>query len=116
MTVVRNLIVSAACLMLAGSQDQMVAVDAFVRAEMARLLGALARKVSGRFYGDVLRDGVFLPHRAAGYHLEDGALKNQGWVSPELNTTADGSLYLSLCDMVAWDAGLRARQLPSIPR
>lgn len=91
------------------------------------LLGALARKVTGRFYGDVLRERVFLPldmrsarviteadivpHRAAGYRLEDGQLKNQEWVSPELNTTADGSLYLSLRDMVAWDAGLRARQV-----
>lgn len=91
------------------------------------MLGVLARKVSGRFYGDVLREEVFLPldmrsarviteadivpHRAAGYQLEDGVLKNQDWVSPELNTTADGSLYLSLRDMVAWDAGLRARQV-----
>ncbi|MBA3949295.1 MAG: beta-lactamase family protein, partial [Acidobacteria bacterium] len=91
------------------------------------MLGALARKVSGRFYGDVLREGVFLPldmrsarviteseivpHRAAGYRLENGALKNQEWVSPELNTTADGSLYLSLRDMVAWDASLRARHV-----
>lgn len=91
------------------------------------MLGALARKVSGRFYGDVLRERVFLPldmrsarviteadivpHRAAGYQLEAGQLKNQDWVSPELNTTADGSLYLSLRDMVAWDAGLRARQV-----
>lgn len=91
------------------------------------MLGALARKVSGRFYGDVLREEVFLPldmraarviteadivpHRAAGYQLEGGELKNQDWVSPELNTTADGSLYLSLRDMVAWDAGLRARQV-----
>ena len=91
------------------------------------MLGALARKASGRFYGDVLRDSVFLPldmrsarvitesdivpHRAAGYTLKDGQLKNQEWVSPELNTTADGSLYLSLRDMVAWDAGLRARQV-----
>jgi hypothetical protein len=30
-------------------------------------------------------------------------------VSPQLNTMADGSLYLSLLDLVAWDRGLRAR-------
>lgn len=91
------------------------------------MLGALVRKVTGRFYGDVVRDSLFLPldmrsarviseadivpHRAAGYRLDDGDLKNQEWVSPELNTTADGSYYISLRDMVAWDAGLRARKL-----
>jgi len=88
------------------------------------LLGIIVGKVSGRFYGDVLKERVFaplgmktarviseddiVPHRAAGYRLVDGALKNQEWVAPKLNTTADGSLYLSLLDMVAWDRGLRA--------
>jgi N-acyl-D-amino-acid deacylase len=88
------------------------------------ILGAIVHKVSGRFYGDVLRERVFqplgmttariiseadiVPHRAAGYRLENGTLKNQEWVSPQLNTTADGSLYLSLRDLIAWDRGLRA--------
>jgi CubicO group peptidase (beta-lactamase class C family) len=60
------------------------------------ILGALVRKVSGRFYGDLLRERVFqplamttarviteadlVPHRAAGYRLEGGTLKNQEWV------------------------------------
>jgi CubicO group peptidase (beta-lactamase class C family) len=89
------------------------------------LLGFIVRKVSGRFYGDVLAERVFVPlgmktarvigeadivpNRAAGYELVDGQLKNQSWVSPQLNTMADGSLYLSLLDLVAWDRGLRAR-------
>lgn len=91
------------------------------------LLGAIIRKASGRFYGDVLRERVFAPlgmatarvisepdivtHRAAGYRLDAGQLKNQEWVSPALNTTADGSLYLSLRDYIAWDRGLRARAI-----
>ena len=88
------------------------------------LLGAIVRKISGSFYGDVLRDRVFtplgmttarviseadiVPHRAAGYRLERGELRNQQWVSPAMNTTADGSLYLSLQDLIAWDRGLRS--------
>ena len=93
------------------------------------LLGIIIRKVSGQFYGDVLRERVFkplgmqsarviseadiVPHRAAGYDLVKGELKNQEWVSPTLNTTADGSLYLSLQDYIAWDRGLRAKKILS---
>jgi len=88
------------------------------------LLGIIVRKVSGRFYGDVLQERVFaplgmktarviseediVPHRAAGYRLVKGELKNQEWVAPALNTTADGALYLTALDIVAWDAGIRA--------
>src|SRR5262249_43637202 len=32
----------------------------------------------------------------------------QEWVAPKLNTTADGSLYFSIEDLIAWDKGLRA--------
>jgi CubicO group peptidase (beta-lactamase class C family) len=91
------------------------------------LLGIIIHKASGQFYGDVLRDRVFtplgmrsarviseadiVPNRAAGYQLVKGELKNQDWVAPRLNTTADGSLYLSLQDYIAWDRGLRAKQI-----
>ncbi len=89
------------------------------------LLGILIHKVSGKFYGDVLKERVFAPlgmktariineedivaNRAAGYRRVKGELKNQEWVAPKLNTTADGSVYLTLLDLVAWDRGLRAK-------
>ena len=91
------------------------------------LLGVVIHKASGQFYGDLLRERVFrplgmktarviseadiVPHRAAGYQLVDGEVKNQDWVAPSLNTTADGALYLSLEDYIAWDRGLRAGAL-----
>ena len=90
-------------------------------------LGILIRKVSGKFYGDFLQERIFkplgmttarviseadiVPNRAAGYRLVDGELKNQEWVSPTLNTTADGALYLTVYDMAKWDAALYTDKL-----
>jgi len=87
-------------------------------------LGILVRKVSGKFYGDVLAERVFgplgmtasrviseadiVPDRASGYRLRNGELKNQEWVAPMVNTTADGSLYLTLDDMLRWERALAA--------
>lgn len=92
-------------------------------------LGILIHKVSGQFYGDFLHDRVFaplgmtstrimseadlIPNRAAGYRLVKGELKNQEWVSPTLNTTADGSLYFNILDLAKWDAALREGKLIS---
>jgi CubicO group peptidase (beta-lactamase class C family) len=91
------------------------------------LLGILIHKVSGQFYGDFLQERVFrplgmttariiseadiVPNRAAGYRLVKGELKNQEWVSPSLNTTADGALYLTVYDMAKWDAALYTEKL-----
>lgn len=91
------------------------------------ILGILIHKVSGTFYGEFLQERVFkplgmttariiseadiVPNRAAGYRLVKGELKNQGWVSPTLNTTADGALYLTVYDMAKWDAALYTERL-----
>jgi CubicO group peptidase (beta-lactamase class C family) len=91
------------------------------------LLGILIRKVTGKFYGDFLAERIFkplgmvatriisdrdiIPHRAAGYELVKGQLKNQEWVSPTFNSTADGALYFTVLDLEKWDAALYTEKL-----
>lgn len=93
-------------------------------------LGILIHKVSGEPWGDYLQQRVFaplgmkharviseadiIPNRAAGYVLKHGALKNQQWVSPTVNNTADGSLYFTVEDLAKWDEALEARKLISL--
>jgi CubicO group peptidase (beta-lactamase class C family) len=93
------------------------------------LLGAIVRRVTGQFYGDFLHDNVFVPlgmktariiseadivpNRASGYRLVGDTLRNQEWVSPSLNTTADGALYLTVRDLAAWAVGLNHGKVPS---
>lgn len=91
------------------------------------LLGVLISRVTGQFYGDFLQRRIFeplgmratrviseadiIPHRSRGYRLVEGTLKNQEWVSPSLNTMADGALYTSVLDMAKWDAALHTEKL-----
>jgi len=91
------------------------------------LLGILIHKVTGKFYGDFLQERIFKPlgmnrtriiseediiqKRAAGYRLVKGELKNQEWVSPSLNSTADGALYFTVEDLQKWDAALYIEKL-----
>jgi CubicO group peptidase (beta-lactamase class C family) len=90
-------------------------------------IGILIHKVTGEFYGDFLQEHIFRPldmqttriiseadivlNRSAGYRLVKGELKNQEWVSPTVNTTADGSLYFSIMDLAKWDAALYTEKL-----
>jgi CubicO group peptidase (beta-lactamase class C family) len=90
-------------------------------------LGILIHRVTGEFYGDFLQQRIFrplemsttriiseadiIPNRSAGYRLVHGEVKNQEWVSPSLNTTADGSLYFSILDLAKWDAVLYTERL-----
>jgi len=78
-------------------------------------LGILIRKLTGKFYADFLQERIFgplgmttarviseadiIPNRAAGYRVVAGQIKNQEWVSPSTNTTADGSLCFSILDL-----------------
>jgi D-alanyl-D-alanine carboxypeptidase len=86
------------------------------------LLGILVGRIAGRFYGDLLGERIFAPldmttarviseediilNRAAGYRRDGAAWKNQEYVSPTLNRTADGALYVSILDMAKWDRAL----------
>jgi len=90
-------------------------------------LGIVIHKVTGEFYGDFLQQRIFrplgmratriiseadiVPNRSAGYRLVKGELKNQEWVSPTVNTPADGSLYFSILDLAKWDAALYTEKL-----
>lgn len=91
------------------------------------LLGIIIHKITGKPYHQFLDERIFkplgmsstrliserdiIPNRAAGYELEDGQLKNQEWVSPTFNSTADGTLYFNVVDLVKWDGALYGTQL-----
>jgi CubicO group peptidase (beta-lactamase class C family) len=91
------------------------------------LLGVMIHRVTGKFYGDFLQERIFkplgmantrvindadiIPNRAAGYRLLTGELKNQEWVSPTFNSTADGTLYLNVLDLARWDSALYTERL-----
>jgi CubicO group peptidase (beta-lactamase class C family) len=91
------------------------------------LVGILIHRVTGMSYTDFLTKRIFLPlgmsstrpiseadlvpNRAAGYELHGAQLKNQQWVSPTFNSTADGTLYFNVLDLAKWDEALYGTQL-----
>ena len=93
------------------------------------LLGVLIHKVTGQYFGDYLHDKIFaplgmvstrmiserdiIPGRSAGYEISGGELKNQTWVSPSLDSTADGALYFNVVDLEKWDRALYGTTLLS---
>jgi CubicO group peptidase (beta-lactamase class C family) len=86
------------------------------------LLGVIIHRVTGRFWGDFVRDRIFRPlgmrsarvnsdtggmaNRATGYYLVDGKFERPDPVSPSLNSAADCCLSLSVRDLVQWAKGL----------
>lgn len=92
------------------------------------LLGIIIHKVTGMPYEEFLSERIFkplgmtstrliserdiVPNRAAGYEIDhDGELKNQEWVSPTFNSTADGALYFNVLDLAKWDEALYGTKL-----
>ncbi|HTW33041.1 MAG TPA: serine hydrolase domain-containing protein [Rhizomicrobium sp.] len=93
------------------------------------MLGILIHKLTGEPYAQFLSEHIFTPlgmksaqlisdrdiiyNRASGYALDNGQLKNEEWVSPTFNATADGSLYFNVLDFAKWDAALYTTRLLS---
>lgn len=92
------------------------------------VLGILIHKITGERYDQFLHDRIFEPlemtstrlisdrdiikNRSSGYEIDDaGQLKNQEWVSPTFNSTADGALYFNVLDLAKWDAALYTTRL-----
>ncbi len=92
------------------------------------LLGILIHKITGMHYAEFLGERIFkplgmnatrlisesdiIPNRAAGYEIDGkGELKNQEWVSPTFDSTADGALYFNVLDMAKWDEALYGTKL-----
>ncbi len=90
-------------------------------------LGMLIKKVSGEFYADLMAKRIFaplgmrttrlmdyraiVPNRAEGYQFSNGELRNQEWVSPTANSTADGALIFSALEYARWDAAVLDRKI-----
>ena len=86
------------------------------------LLGVIIHRVTRVSWGDFVRDHVFrplgmttarvnsdieiVPNRAAGYQIVNDTLRNQEWVSPSINATADCCLSFSVRDLARWAVGL----------
>ncbi len=92
------------------------------------LLGIIIHKITGMPYAEFLNQRIFkplgmtstrlisdrdiIPNRAAGYEIDhNGELKNQEWVSPTFNSTADGTLYFNVLDLAKWDEALYGTKL-----
>jgi CubicO group peptidase (beta-lactamase class C family) len=92
------------------------------------ILGILIHKITGERYDQFLHDRIFVPlgmtstrlisdrdiikNRSSGYEIDDtGQLKNQEWVSPTFNSTADGTLYFNVLDLAKWDEALYTTRL-----
>jgi len=91
------------------------------------IIGIILKKITKKTYGNLLLEKIFkplemntaqiinerniIPNRASGYDLVNGVLKNQEYVSPTFNSTADGALYFTVLDLAKWDAALYTTKL-----
>lgn len=100
-----------------------------------QLIGLVIEKVTGAPYHDYFAANIFkplgmtstrgiseadiIPNRASGYERKDGKLgeplKNQAWVSPTFNATADGSTYITARDYTTYLAAMDDPASPMRP-
>jgi D-alanyl-D-alanine carboxypeptidase len=100
-----------------------------------QLIGLVIEKVTGAPFHDFFTARIFkplgmtatrgiseadiIPNRASGYERKDGKLenplKNQAWVSPTFNATADGSTYISARDFASYMAAMDDPNSPMRP-
>jgi CubicO group peptidase (beta-lactamase class C family) len=93
------------------------------------VLGLIVEKVSGKSFGEFLRERIFIPlkmkntlayekgrnnvaNRAYGHTLEKNGWRDTDQ-SPTSATLGDGGIYSSLDDLAKWDAALREHTLLS---
>jgi D-alanyl-D-alanine carboxypeptidase len=101
-----------------GGQLQFVPGTAWQYSNAGYVLAGLAiGRITGRFYGDLLRERIFLPLGMAtagvtapgaplGYCRANGRQIPASFVSPTLNRLADGGLTLSVLDLARWETAL----------
>lgn len=93
------------------------------------MLGVVISRVTGAPYWEFLTERIFRPagmrsirvntatqlveNRAVGYLPGPGGWTHAGHVAEETNTTADGSMLVSIEDMIAWNEVVRTRSLLS---
>jgi len=81
------------------------------------LAGLVIGRIARTFYGDLLRDRIFLPlgmttagvtppGAPPGFCGDPGSRMPAPFVSPALNRLADGGLTLSVLDLARWEAAL----------
>jgi CubicO group peptidase (beta-lactamase class C family) len=91
------------------------------------LLAMVIRKVTGKPYGEFLRERIFdplgmgqtrvislaeiIPNRAAGYRRERGSLRNGEYVAPTILGYGGGGLRSTVLDLAKWDAALYTEKL-----
>jgi hypothetical protein len=60
----------------------------------------------------LISDAAIIPNRSAGYEPNGPReIRNQDYVSPTFNSTADGTLYFNVLDLAKWDEALYGTSL-----
>lgn len=91
------------------------------------LLGIIIEQITGKPYGEFLRERIFaplgmsrtrvinlaeiIPNRASGYKFENGVLRNGRYVAQTLRAGADIGLMTTALDTVKWDAALNTNKI-----